>query len=210
MYAPRPIEVEPDSETYALGEERLKNSTAAALVALHHTPLERQLYEAMLSSIDGFEAPASSFSARRIMEITNINNLSTIRRGMGGLVAKFSAERQIKPNSNGVRQHVIAYRVLDPEEVLTRRAQNGLLPDHGVAPRVGKVSFDRAIRRVTETGNLSRREAQVALCCIEGLTNAQIGSRLSITEQTVKFHLRNIFVKYGVRRRAELISRLLM
>jgi DNA-binding CsgD family transcriptional regulator len=57
---------------------------------------------------------------------------------------------------------------------------------------------------------LSRREAQVALCCVEGLTNAEIGTRLSVTEQTVKFHLRNIFVKFKVKRRAELISRLLM
>jgi len=48
------------------------------------------------------------------------------------------------------------------------------------------------------------------LCCAEGLTNAEIGARLLITEQTVKFHLRNIFVKFGVKRRAELISRLLM
>ena len=57
--------------------------------------------------------------------------------------------------------------------------------------------------------NLSRREAQVALACAEGMTNSEIGRRLSIGEQTVKFHLRNIFAKFGVRRRTELISRLL-
>jgi DNA-binding CsgD family transcriptional regulator len=66
------------------------------------------------------------------------------------------------------------------------------------------------LQRVVEDKNLSRREAQVALCCAEGLTNAEIGARLLVTEQTVKFHLRNIFVKFGVKRRAELISRLLM
>lgn len=57
--------------------------------------------------------------------------------------------------------------------------------------------------------DLSRREAQVALCCAEGLTNAEIGDRLCITEQTVKFHMRHLFIKFGVRRRGELISRLL-
>jgi DNA-binding CsgD family transcriptional regulator len=61
-----------------------------------------------------------------------------------------------------------------------------------------------------ENTSLSRREAQVALCCVEGLTNAEIGLRLLVTEQTVKFHLRNIFVKFGVKRRGELIFRLLM
>ncbi|HCX28418.1 MAG TPA: hypothetical protein DHU55_01390 [Blastocatellia bacterium] len=48
------------------------------------------------------------------------------------------------------------------------------------------------------------------MCCVQGLTNAEIGSRLLVTEQTVKFHLRRIFVKFGVKRRAELISRLLL
>ena len=74
----------------------------------------------------------------------------------------------------------------------------------------GNQYFERAIKRVVANNNLSRREARVALCCVEGLTNAQIGGRLNVSEQTVKFHLRHIFIKFGVRRRAELISRLLM
>jgi DNA-binding CsgD family transcriptional regulator len=71
-------------------------------------------------------------------------------------------------------------------------------------------SFERAVARVAENPLLSRREAEVALCCVEGLTNAQIGNRLDVSEQTVKFHLRHVFVKFGVKRRAELISKLLM
>ncbi len=81
---------------------------------------------------------------------------------------------------------------------------------HGLAGQELKYSCERALRKVVENRNLSRREAQVALCCAEGLTNAEIGSRLQVTEQTVKFHLRHVFIKFGVRRRAELISRLLM
>ncbi len=80
----------------------------------------------------------------------------------------------------------------------------------GIESSSGNRSFERVIQRVVENKNLSRREAQVALCCVEGLTNAQIGSRLLVTEQTVKFHLRHIFIKFGVKRRAELISRLLL
>ena len=78
----------------------------------------------------------------------------------------------------------------------------------GVESEHGAHLLGRAIRRVVEVGNLSRREAQVALCCAEGLTNAAIGTRLQVSEQTVKFHLRNIFVKFGVKRRAELVSRM--
>jgi DNA-binding CsgD family transcriptional regulator len=77
-----------------------------------------------------------------------------------------------------------------------------------MAPR--NYSFERAVARVAENPLLSRREGQVALYCVEGLTNAEIGRRLDVSEQTVKFHLRHVFVKFGVKRRAELISRLLM
>ena len=76
----------------------------------------------------------------------------------------------------------------------------------GIESGFGNRSFERVIQRVVENRNLSRREAQVALCCVEGLTNAEIGSRLLVSEQTVKFHLRHIFIKFGVKRRAELIS----
>src|ERR687884_604962 len=70
-------------------------------------------------------------------------------------------------------------------------------------------AFVPARERVVNGYDRSRREAQVALCCAEGLTNAEIGDRLCITEQTVKFHMRHLFIKFGVRRRAELISKLL-
>jgi DNA-binding CsgD family transcriptional regulator len=70
-------------------------------------------------------------------------------------------------------------------------------------------TLDQAIECVTDFHGLSRREAQVALCCVEGLTNIEIGGRLHISEQTVKYHLRHIFVKYKVKRRTELVSRLL-
>jgi DNA-binding CsgD family transcriptional regulator len=130
------------------------------------------------------------------------------------LVAKLSVEREGRiqgVNRNGGRDHGVAYRVFTPEEVIARRDRQGIKTfGNGREGNSSHHSFERVLQRVVEDRNLSRREAQVALCCVEGLTNAEIGSRLSVTEQTVKFHLRNIFVKFGVKRRAELISRLLM
>ena len=37
----------------------------------------------------------------------------------------------------------------------------------------------------------------------DGLTNARIGKQLCVTEQTVKFHLSNIYRKLGVTNRTE-------
>lgn len=208
-----PIIAKIDPETYPLGEktERATDGAAMSLVALSHTALERQLYAAMLMAIDHSSSGLEMFTVRRLMEITGIRNLSTIRRGLEGLVAKFSVERGAKPNGNSIRDHGVAYRVFTPEEVIARRDEMGMETyARGIRSNVGNRSFERVVQRVIENRNLSRREAQVALCCVEGLTNAEIGVRLLVKEQTVKFHLRNIFVKFGVRRRAELISRLLM
>ena len=145
------------------------------------------------------------------MELTGIVSLSTIRRGLEGLVANFSVEREAKSDGNGSRDHGVAYSVFTPGEVIARREERGIKSyAKGIGSGSSNRSFERVIQRVVENRNLSRREAQVALCCVEGLTNAEIGLRLLVSEQTVKFHLRHIFIKFGVKRRAELISRLLL
>ena len=207
-----PIAGNVDSKTYPLGEnaERNSNGAALSLVTLSHTTLESRLYAAMLIAAETSRSDSEVFTARRLMEMTGITSLSTVRRGLEGLVAKFSVERGRRSNGDGARDHSIAYRVFTPEQVIARRDERGVKAYSDGMTTVSGRSFERVVERVLENPNLSRREAQVALCCVEGLTNAQIGMRLKVTEQTVKFHLRNIFVKFGVRRRAELISRLLM
>ena len=204
----KPIGASVESKTYPLGEksEHSRNGHAQALVALSHSSVEHRLYAAML--LDTNANGSSSFTARRLMVLTGIRSLSTIRRGLEGLLAKLSIERDQKPN--GIREHGASYFAFAPEQIIARRNERGVGTHEKGPGREGHYSFDRAIARVAENKYLSRREAQVALCCVEGLTNAEIGSRLEVSEQTVKFHLRHIFLKFGVKRRAELISRLLM
>jgi len=50
---------------------------------------------------------------------------------------------------------------------------------------------------------LSRRETQVLQYIVEGKTNKEIASILSIAEQTVKTHVYNIYHKIGVQRRTQ-------
>jgi len=206
-------QVEP--ETYPLGEntELSASQFALALVALSHTPIEHRLYLAMLNVLD-HETSEPLFTARRLASMTGIQSFSTIRRALDGLLVKLSIERISRANGNGKRDQGNLYRVYIPTEVLERRKQTGSpgIERYAVADKSPRPNhcFERAIARVVENSMLSRREAQVALCCVEGLTNAEIGRRLEVSEQTVKFHLRHVFIKFGVKRRAELISRLLM
>jgi DNA-binding CsgD family transcriptional regulator len=203
---------ESDSKTYPLGENsEHADASSAAIVALSHTPVEHRVYSAMLS-LQNVTPTTHSFTVKHLVSLTGIGSLSTVRRALEGLLLKRSIDRNGNGEKGSDRVHV--YRVFTPTEVITRRKDVGgsaMSPYVTVPSSIkGNPAFTNAVARVTENAKLSRREAQVALCCVEGLTNAEIGRRLEVSEQTVKFHLRHVFLKFGVKRRAELISRLLM
>ena len=56
-------------------------------------------------------------------------------------------------------------------------------------------------------GALTAREHEVLGLLLEGLANAEIASRLHITESTAKVHVRHIFEKLGVRSRLQAVIR---
>jgi len=59
--------------------------------------------------------------------------------------------------------------------------------------------------RTNSPAELSRREQEVLVGLREKLANKEVADRLHISERTVKFHVSNLFAKFGVRRRADLI-----
>lgn len=196
---------------------------AGAKLMLSHTPAEHQLYRMMLDEVAAARTRVCAFSLRQFMTFTRLPNYSAIRRGLNGLINKRSIERYKVVGGVDSRWPMTVYFIFTPDEVIERRASmyrssggrsSGAATDYAIGddePEMfsGDAAISRAIDRLAEHNALSRREAQVALCCAKGLTNSEIGKRLFISEQTVKFHLRHIFVKYGVRRRTELISQLL-
>lgn len=56
---------------------------------------------------------------------------------------------------------------------------------------------------------LSEREVEVLECLVDGLTTLQISSKLFISENTVKTHVRHIFEKLSVSNRAEAVGKAL-
>jgi DNA-binding CsgD family transcriptional regulator len=65
------------------------------------------------------------------------------------------------------------------------------------------------IRQVKLINPLTERENEVLAFILAGKSNKEIAAAISIGESTVKFHVSNIFSKYDVGSRAELISTLL-
>jgi DNA-binding NarL/FixJ family response regulator len=66
-------------------------------------------------------------------------------------------------------------------------------------------THDAAIARANEddASLLTRRELEILQLVAEGHSNAQVGRMLWVTEQTVKFHLSNIYRKLDVSNRTE-------
>jgi DNA-binding CsgD family transcriptional regulator len=61
---------------------------------------------------------------------------------------------------------------------------------------------------IIQAYDLSRREGEIALCVVRGLSTAEIARELHISAHTVQDHLKAIFDRVGVRSRRELIASL--
>ncbi len=79
----------------------------------------------------------------------------------------------------------------------------------------GQLVFPQAARRWLRIhqrqvdpamAELSEREIEVLSLVARGLTNTQIARRLSVSDNTVKFHLQNIYQKLNVNNRTEAAS----
>ena len=81
------------------------------------------------------------------------------------------------------------------------RPEHELIPDHLAASLDPYKSVDELWLKWE---SLSPREQDVAALSCLGLTNRQIAARLSLSPETIKTHVRNILVKFGINSKAEL------
>ena len=86
-------------------------------------------------------------------------------------------------------------------------AEGGLWVGRALLSRFVDSALCTVPLRVYATGfeGLTRRERQVLEAVLDNLSNKEIARRLHMSERTAKFHVSNLLVKHGVRRRADLL-----
>ncbi|MBI4967098.1 MAG: response regulator transcription factor [Rhodospirillales bacterium] len=94
----------------------------------------------------------------------------------------------------------------------SKKDQPEVLLDTIVAVAAGRMVFpfiDVATLVADPFAGLTPRERELLGALAGGATNAQIAKELSISLNTVKFHLKNLFDKLGVSNRAQAVARYL-
>ncbi|HZR23975.1 MAG TPA: response regulator transcription factor [Vicinamibacterales bacterium] len=118
--------------------------------------------------------------------ITDDQVLEAVKLGASGLVLKESA----------------------PESLLTcvRRVNDGeQWIDRDTVTRAFRTVLDREAAQKEAAQTLTPREIEIVKMVARGLRNRAIAERLSISEGTVKVHLHNIYEKFSVDGRLELV-----
>jgi len=113
--------------------------------------------------------------------------LDALRAGARGYLTKGAGGEQIH---EALRQVVDDHAVIDP--AVQRHLVDAIAG--APAPRPGL------------PGGLTPREAEVLSLMAGGLSNAEIASRLTVSEATVKSHVNHLFAKIGARDRAQAVA----
>jgi DNA-binding NarL/FixJ family response regulator len=118
--------------------------------------------------------------------------------GINGVVV--SAYDDPRSVEEGLSSGAVAFvsKAADPDDVVSAIRQ---VFNHSIFLATSPAKGSRPSRQSDRLPGLTRREAEILELVAEGLSNVQIARALWVTEQTVKFHLSNIYRKLGVANR---------
>lgn len=152
------------------------------------------LMDIIMPEMDGIEAtrrisrtcPAVSVVILTVSEDEN-NLFEAVKNGAKGYVLKDTPSRRLHDQLRGVLRGEAALSGVMADKILNEFKD----------PKIAAAEQAAAVEPLTD------REQQVLRLVAEGLTNAEIGERLAISENTVKKYLHNILSKLQLNNRVE-------
>lgn len=141
------------------------------------------------SGVDRIGDALAAHPPVRVIMVTASQDESDVTRALEAGVSGYVLKGTTGPDMRAIVRSVNSGENFIPRDLIGR-LMNTLKDRVGSGPRASDLS-------------LSRQETQVLKTLALGCNNREIGSRLGVTERTVKFHLSNAFVKLKVRNRVE-------
>jgi DNA-binding NarL/FixJ family response regulator len=118
-------------------------------------------------------------------------------------ICAFTNERKTRTMQRVLSAKADAYIVKDTSpSALVEIVHSVAVGEFYADPRVAGAMLRRRTGRVTEARELSTREYEIVRLIAEGLSNREIGKRLTLSEKTVKNHVSHILAKLKVTARS--------
>jgi DNA-binding NarL/FixJ family response regulator len=149
----------------------------------------------------------TAHSDLKVVVLTTQGDLSTVSAAMAAGAAVY-AVKSVRPDdlAAAIRQTFEHSIYLAPVNI-TDASENGRVKETVVPPMETLRPPMPTLRRIDVPDDtarlLTKRENEILHLVADGLPNAEIARRLWVTEQTVKFHLSNIYRKLGVSNRTQ-------
>ncbi|MFD8420469.1 response regulator [Streptomyces sp. NPDC059466] len=155
------------------------------------------LMDIRMPELNGIEATreiVAADSAAKVLVLTTFDLdeyvYQALRAGASGFLLKDASARQL---ADGVRVVAAGEALLAPSVTKRLITEFSRLAD---APRLSATAQ-------AAYGDLTERETEVLVLIAQGLSNAEIASRLFVAESTIKTHVSRILVKLGLRDRTQ-------
>jgi DNA-binding NarL/FixJ family response regulator len=151
------------------------------------------LMDIRMPRMDGIEATRQIAGATRVVILTTYELdeyvFDALAAGASGFLLKAAPPEEL---IRAIQVVAAGNALLDPS--VTRR----LIEEFAKRP-------EPAFKRPKELGTLTERELEVLKELARGLTNAEIASRLHVSETTVKTHVAHVLDKLGLRDRVQAV-----
>jgi DNA-binding NarL/FixJ family response regulator len=202
---------------------QLQGLSKQAAVVLHKFPLWRGALKDVLDDL-GFELLLATASEDKAVSCVERSEADLFVVGASETIDAVECARQARKARAGVRVAVVAptYDKDQADAALAAGAyvyivETAPTEDIRAAIRQGfetsvflgsgeAPAGERAVRPTPvkpEAHGLTKREQEILRLVSEGRSNGEVARKLWVTEQTVKFHLSNIYRKLGVTNRTE-------
>ncbi|WP_406137818.1 response regulator [Streptomyces sp. NBC_01089] len=145
-----------------------------------------------LNGIEATRAIVAADEAAKVLVLTTFDLdeyvYQALRAGASGFLLKDASARQL---ADGVRVVASGEALLAPTVTKRLIVEFSRLSDTPKQPSL------------TRAEELTERESEVLVLIAQGLSNAEIASRLIVAESTIKTHVSRILVKLGLRDRTQ-------